>query len=97
MLLIGWSWLAVRLISKRLTWKMTSALLHTPTLLRRRRSLGLASQPAILGQLRPLGSIFGGNHRIIVGQPPFEPVLIRRHLMIGRNVPLEHLEAAAAI
>ena len=49
----------------------------------------LLAQPHLLGQLRAGGRVIRRDHRVIGAQTPFLAVLLRRHVVLRAQMPLE--------
>src|SRR6185295_5339840 len=60
-----------------------------------RRALALGAEADLLGEGATLLGIIGGDHRIVGVEAPLLPILVRRQVVMGHQVPLEHLQLLA--
>src|SRR5512144_2013132 len=56
---------------------------------------GFAAQPDLLRELRPPLGVSRRDHRIVGGQTPLRPVLVRRHVVGRPQVTFQHLQFLA--
>ena len=64
------------------------------------RALGaptLLPETHLLGEIGPRLGVVRRNHGIVGRKAPFFPVFVRRHIVLGAQVPLQRLELAPVL